>query len=808
MPLPNCIGRVAALLVLGMMGAAVLAAQEPLQFNVPYRCADGTVYIIQRCAKNARGGEMCAWREEKNGQLVVEAVSVRTQMYGRLKPCPPDGAARGVTPAAQSARPANGPLNPPYLSEMPSVDRVMTAMKTADPRETALRQMGAFYELMEIIKTLSGPREFRGFMPDETRILEEYSVAQYKVGQAADAAFPGPYKDEKNLSANTPYHYSRWDARFGVQGLPVFQLFFSPQLQAQFRQITGADNARRAAKVAQDTQTAARAREPNASAASGNGDPQFVRNDRGTLAARRCVESGRSEMECIGEGLKTGLNDLMGPMVGGVMGDNLPGTGGMSTGPAQLRLSGWFRGAGFYLLFNDTAAVISCGTLVPDGHEYSVDLKGNQVVVRVDNSPKPIDLTLRSDGQLVGPTSFDVAGRVVVGHRAGSGGSAGGYEAQTHTTTTERQIAAADVPNYSAGTVHQNGMESTVSEQTTSTTYEPAWPTPSRPAEVITAPKTERCSAGVLAGTPRVTLTEGMKSLIPGKKAAGLPMGLRLLGTYAGQSGLSIEFRTDLATVDCGQAHVAMPYQMENAGGQLTVKVANPAGPFSLQLRPDKTLEGSGKVDVAGRVVSGATDDKILYASRNASCAVGTLSSSEGGAGANVAARSASSDRGPSAGAGAASAAPGNVMNPSAGPAVGNATLAVTANFPAGANPLAGQGLLLMKDTFDNALRRSGAPIPEGRSAGMLWMDLVGYCHQAPKDCANASRGIAPYIAGQVKLDSNGQGAFARAVPAGTYYVTGSGSINNHAIFWDLKVDLKPGANSVALDQRNGQPLN
>jgi hypothetical protein len=292
----------------------------------------------------------------------------------------------------------------------------------------------------------------------------------------------------------------------------------------------------------------------------------------------------------------------------------------------------------------------------------------------------------------------------------------------------------------------------------------------------------------------------------PGKKTVGLPMGLRLMGTFAGQSGLSIEFRTDLATVDCGPAHVAMPYQMENTGGQLTVKVANPTGPFSLLLRPEKTLEGSGTVEVAGRVVSGATNDKVSYAARNARCAIGTLSSSGAAGRANVAVGSAS------AGRAAASAAPGNTVGNGAGNAAGNlagdATLTVTANFPAGANPLAGQSLVVMKDTFDNALRRGGAPIPEGRSAGLLWMDLVAVCHQSPKDCANVSRMIAPYVAGQVKLDSNGKGATARAIPAGTYYITGSGVVNNRAIFWDLKVDLQPGANSVALDQRNGQPLN
>jgi hypothetical protein len=67
---------------------------------------------------------------------------------------------------------------------MPSVDRVLTAMKNNDPRETAVRQIWAFYELTEIIKALSGDREFArtGMLPDEQKIMGEYQVAQYNVG--------------------------------------------------------------------------------------------------------------------------------------------------------------------------------------------------------------------------------------------------------------------------------------------------------------------------------------------------------------------------------------------------------------------------------------------------------------------------------------------------------------------------------------------------------------------------------------------------------------------------------------------------
>src|SRR5262249_4373038 len=134
--------------------ASVVAGQEPLQFNVPCHCPDGTDKIVTRCASNARG-EVCFWREEKNGQLIVERFNIRSQMDGWLKVCKVQDAPSVKQTAAPS--PPGQALNPPYLSEMPSVDRVVRAMQATDPRETALRQMGTFYQLIEIIKALSGP---------------------------------------------------------------------------------------------------------------------------------------------------------------------------------------------------------------------------------------------------------------------------------------------------------------------------------------------------------------------------------------------------------------------------------------------------------------------------------------------------------------------------------------------------------------------------------------------------------------------------------------------------------------------------
>jgi hypothetical protein len=53
-------------------------------------------------------------------------------------------------------------LNPPYLREMPPVDRVLNDQQTADTAETAARQMGALLQLTrayEVIQGLTGKLE-------------------------------------------------------------------------------------------------------------------------------------------------------------------------------------------------------------------------------------------------------------------------------------------------------------------------------------------------------------------------------------------------------------------------------------------------------------------------------------------------------------------------------------------------------------------------------------------------------------------------------------------------------------------------
>src|SRR5215510_8729155 len=198
-------------------------------------------------------------------------------------------------------------LNPPYLSEMPTAEKVMSAMKVADPRESALRQIGTFYQLIEIIKTLSGPREFRGFTPDEARIVAAYGLAQYNVEQAADKAFPSPAGRTHRFTEQTPYRYGRWDRRFGVEGIQTFQTFFSAVLKAEFDKIIQGDNARRAARAQayQNNPPAAQQTQPATQGSS-------VVKPGSQEELRRCIASGRSERTCFTEVLGNGMDQLSG----------------------------------------------------------------------------------------------------------------------------------------------------------------------------------------------------------------------------------------------------------------------------------------------------------------------------------------------------------------------------------------------------------------------------------------------------------------------------------------------------------------
>jgi hypothetical protein len=60
---------------------------------------------------------------------------------------------------------------------------------------------------------------------------------------------------------------------------------------------------------------------------------------------------------------------------------------------------------------------------------------------------------------------------------------------------------------------------------------------------------------------------------------------------------------------------------------------------------------------------------------------------------------------------------------------------------------------------------------------------------------------------GVMKTNSAGKAQLV-GLPSGTYYLFGLNVLNAQPVLWNVKTDLKPGAGSVTLDQRNAVAVN
>ncbi len=580
--------------VVGSAPAAPQTAAQSasgLQINTPYQCPGGLVITLFQCQTQS-GQDYCFVKAEQNGKFLTQVPKLRSEATQQLQQCK-----------------AGTPFNPPYLAEFPSVDRVIQGMKVAEAGDSAKRVMGALYQLSQVIQTLAQHRGSGGLLPDEKKLLDQYAAAQSALVQSAAKALPGQQLD---LNSN-PYHFNPTDPKFGFEGIPVWIDFLSPSVQGQFAQIVGAKNANYQAQVAAEQKAALSTLQAQTAAAQAQAQP--LPQDPGAVAMRRCMESGRSDMDCLGEGIKVGLVDLAG-------GNPLAGIG-PSTAPG-LRLSGTYSAGTFAVSFDQSSASFTCGTLVPQALPYSIDRSGTQLQIKIPISPKPLVLSYNPQGALSGPGAIDVAGQVVIGGAVAT--TSAGYQTQTQTTMQRQQIDAAQAQNYiGTDAVHQNGSEYSINTPVTTTTYTQ---TPAH-YSVPTAPKTEKCSVALLPPTgSNVKISDALTQILgtQASSASNTKPGLRLAGKYAAAGGLSIEFRDDSATVNCGAASVAEAYSISTAGGQLTVNLQNGTAPFSLVLQPGGALSGSGTVSVAGRKMIRSTGDDVHnFVPQNASCTVGTL---------------------------------------------------------------------------------------------------------------------------------------------------------------------------------------
>jgi len=527
----------------------------------------------------------------------------------------------------------------------------------------------------------------------------------------------------------------------------------------------------------------------------------------------RCVTSGRLASSCTG-------NSLLGAF-GQMLSAVLPGAdkGGPSAGPT---MAGVFQGAGNWRLdFIDGGVLVNCSFLSPNQEFYSLNFKNGAAQLVIDTRPKPLVLTVRADGTIVGPGPVTIDG-VVAGGSTGGGSTPGHTE--THETTTHETINSNQAGSAQASGSQVTSMGGGFYDSATTTktsTYVPG--TYSAPQTTFvprrtTCPALNLSSKGAGVGIQTMQ-TDLLKGMFGGDKGAPTPPGIRMHGIFAASTGFSAEFYPESVILGCGpDAARAYPYTVEAGGTGAIVKVNAPDHPLALALKADGSLDpgSTGAYQVHGRVVTGQdNNDNFTFAPMEQSCNLAVLTPAKaipsgGGTAATMVASNGvgapAAAGGGSPGVGGARATAGGGLSSTQNP-LGNATLSIVSGFPPQAgvpNPLAGKPYTLLRESFATIVAKAGIAVPPGTSP---YKAFGMACGNRTPDCQKVVDAIKADSASAARGDANGSATFPGVQP-GTYYLMISSRYNNQNLVWGQPVQLKAGPNSMTLNQQNAVPLN
>ena len=640
-----------------------------------------------------------------------------------------------------------------YTNDLPSVERVKAEIKGSDPTDTLARQVAVFTYLQAYIDRIKSNRSARGtFTPGEQKMWNAYRNAAYEISQDyAKTHTPAEAQAFERLHGRYEMNstfYDDWSKRL-----------IGPQSASAYKQAEAGLAAAGERRYQQEMQQYKQDRAAQQAADKQIFGNQGLSDDPTAVAARRCLELGGSTLGCMGKGLSAGIMDLAG--FGADAQESL-----MGPGRAGVVLKGLYKNPSTVTALNFDDASVSlngCGKLADDAHNYSIEKRSGLVRITIDNEPSPIVLTMRPDGGLVGPGMIEVKGRIIVG-----------YFTSTH---YENGVAT--------GTTSTPDYRPAMGRCVVSALVKPPNPPPMPSAA-------QSASDGSAIGA----LTGMIGSFVPD---AG-EVGLRMTGKYAG-GNLLLDFSGNSLVLDCGQAHVRQPYNVENTSNALLVHVQNSAGAFTLAVQPDNSLRGAGSTTVNGRLVAGMNGDNVTFAPHSETCDVGTFRPKTG------ATPTTSVATAPPAPAPAAPAASAPVVA-SAPAATGGASIKLTiiSSFPGGANPLAGATVALMSERFDTLLRKVGAPIAADVTPGKALQAYAANCFP-PRSCPAYATAMHPYYVVKGNFDSTGRAVLTAQVPAGTYYVFCSAKGPNGAYVWDVSAQLKVGENTVTLTAANAELL-
>ena len=516
-------------------------------------------------------------------------------------------------------------------------------------------------------------------------------------------------------------------------------------------------------------------------------------------AVNRCLTAGRLPASCTGNALLGAFSDMLTSATSmfGIKDPRNPGTGSeASSVNAGPNMAGVFQGAGGWRLdFTDAGVLVNCSDLSPDERHYKLNFDGDRVALVIDMTPKPLVLSVRSDGTIVGPGPVTIDGVIASGYKSEVDPNASsGYKDQYGMSLSNQQVSTGSTATYdSAG----NRTYGATVKDTGHTIFA---------KKRVTCPAQNLSSKGASVGMQTMQ-TDMLKSMFGGDKGAPTPPGLRMHGIYAADStGFSVQFFPESVILGCGpDAARAYPYQVAAGSSGAVIHVNAPDHPLTLTMKADGSLDPGerGAYQVHGRRLLGQNDNgDLTFAPMEQTCALAGLAPSKAipSSGGGAATITASAGRGSATGGASAT-----LSTPDA--PMGNATLSITSGFPAQPGvppPLAGRPYLLMRDSYAGALAKGGVTVPAGQSPYKFVTDL---CASKSPDCQKAMDAVKADVASAVRGDANGKGTFP-GVPPGTYYLMISARYNNQALIWGQAVQLKSGANAQTLDAHDATATN
>jgi hypothetical protein len=485
---------------------------------------------------------------------------------------------------------------------------------------------------------------------------------------------------------------------------------------------------------------------------------------------RRCVSSGRLPASCTGNSLMGMFTGMISSTLSSLTGEK-PADAGPDAGP---NMAGVFQGADHWRLdFTSDGVLVNCAFLSPNEEHYSLSLANNRATLTVHTTPKPLVLRVNMDGTITGPPgAVTIDGVIASGYDTGLHDVNGNQMSQFQAQNSGQQV-------FDSGGHPVSDPTAVAGHATFS----------SRRA---TCPAINLTSKGAGIGVETME-TNVLKQAFGGDTGAPTPVGIRMHGIFAAPStGFSVQFFPESAILGCGpDAARAYPYTVVADGTKSVVSIAAPDHPLTLAFRSDGSLDpGSGPYQVHGRIITGQDqNDDFTFAPMERTCNLAVLTPAK---------------EIPSAG-GAAALAVASPGLSTPDHILGNATLSVVSEFTTAPSPLAGRPLVLLRDSYANALAKGGVNVPSGVSPYVF----VGQtCAPQPRTaaCQNILAAVNSSAASAVRADASGNGTMP-GVPPGTYYLMISAQLNGQPVVWNQAITLHAGSNSITLSAANSQPM-